>query len=102
MLTSHKFEHSIEWKDAGRPFLTTGRRLIDATTAAVRGTLGVTPKLSTGGGTSDGRFIAPTGAEVVELGPLNATIHQVDERVAVADLEQLAEVYERICAELLH
>ena len=101
MLKAHRVEHSIEWKDAGRPFLTTGRRLIDAATGVVRNTLGVTPKLSTGGGTSDGRFIAPTGAEVVELGPLNATIHQVDERVAVADLERLAEVYERICAELL-
>jgi succinyl-diaminopimelate desuccinylase len=101
MIAAHKLEHAIEWKDAGRPFLTTGRRLIDATTGVVRNTLGVTPKLSTGGGTSDGRFIAPTGAEVLELGPLNATIHQVDERVAVADLERLAEVYERICAELL-
>ncbi len=101
VLKNHKLEHTIEWRDAGRPFLTKGRRLIDATTKVVRGTLGVTPKLSTGGGTSDGRFIAPTGAEVVELGPLNATIHQLDERVAIGDLEQLGEVYERICAELL-
>jgi succinyl-diaminopimelate desuccinylase len=101
MIAAHELEHTIEWKDAGRPFLTTGRRLIDAASGVVRNTLGVTPRLSTGGGTSDGRFIAPTGAEVVELGPINATIHQVDERVAVADLERLAEVYERICAELL-
>lgn len=101
VLKSHGLDHTIEWKDAGRPFLTKGRRLIDAASKVVRGTLGVTPKLSTGGGTSDGRFIAPTGAEVVELGPLNTTIHQVDEKVAIADLEQLTEVYERICAELL-
>jgi len=101
MLKAHRIEHTIEWKDAGRPFLTARGRLIDAVSGCVRSTLGVTPKLSTGGGTSDGRFIAPTGAEVVELGPLNATIHQADERVAIADLEQLAEVYERVGAELL-
>ena len=101
VLRAHGVDFAIEWKDAGRPFLTQGRTLIEATRAVVRETLGVEPRLDTGGGTSDGRFIAPTGAEVIELGPLNATIHKVDERVAVADLERLALVYERLIARLL-
>jgi len=101
VLRRHGVEFAIEWKDAGRPFLTEGRTLIDAARAAVHEVVGITPALDTGGGTSDGRFIAPTGAEVVELGPLNATIHQVDERVAVADLDLLATVYERLLVRLL-
>jgi succinyl-diaminopimelate desuccinylase len=101
VLRRHGVRYSIEWKDAGRPFLTQGRTLIDATRAAVREVTGVEPRLDTGGGTSDGRFIAPTGAEVIELGPVNATIHQVDERVSVDDLERLATVYERLIARLL-
>jgi succinyl-diaminopimelate desuccinylase len=68
---------------------------------ATKAELGVTPELSTSGGTSDGRFIAPMGTEVVELGPLNATIHQVNERVAVADVEKLAHVYRAILTQIL-
>ena len=62
---------------------------------------GYRPELSTAGGTSDGRFVAPTGAEVVELGPVNATIHSIDERVLAADLDRLSEMYERVIARLL-
>lgn len=101
VLRRHGLDFEIEWKDAGRPFLTRGHALVDAAREAVRAELGVEPRLDTGGGTSDGRFIAPTGAEVVELGPLNATIHQVDERVAIADLERLTAVYQRLIARLL-
>jgi len=101
VLRRHDLDYAIEWKDAGRPFLTSGRTLLDATHACVREQLGVEAVTSTGGGTSDGRFIAPTGAEVVELGPVNATIHMVDERVAVDDLERLVGVYGALCARLL-
>ena len=82
-------------------FLTQPGRLTRSVLDAVRDTTGLTAETSTGGGTSDGRFIAPTGAEVVELGHLNATIHKVDERVAVADLEPLALMYQRVLENLL-
>jgi succinyl-diaminopimelate desuccinylase len=101
VLDRHRLDYAIEWKDAGRPFLTRGRTLLDAARGCVREALGIEAATSTGGGTSDGRFIAPTGAEVVELGPINATIHKVDERVAVADLGRLVDVYGAICARLL-
>jgi succinyl-diaminopimelate desuccinylase len=74
---------------------------VDALRAAVRAELGIETTLSTSGGTSDGRFIAPTGAQVVELGPLNATIHQIDECVRVEDLTSLSRVYTRVLAHLL-
>jgi succinyl-diaminopimelate desuccinylase len=97
----HGVKRSIEWRDAGRPFLTTGGALLDAVDAACVAELGARPARSTGGGTSDGRFIAPTGAEVVELGPVNASIHKVDECVAVADLEMLTRLYRRVMERLL-
>lgn len=91
----------VEWKHSAAPFLTRGGRLVDAVRSAVREEAGIDPALSTAGGTSDGRFIAPTGAEVVELGPVNATIHQVDERVSCADLDRLSRMYEGILERLL-
>ncbi len=94
-------DHHIEWRHSGEPFLTRSGRLIDAVSDAVESVAGHRPELSTGGGTSDGRFVAPTGAEVVELGPVNATIHSIDERVLVADLDRLSEMYERIITQLL-
>jgi len=94
-------DHHIEWRHSGAPFLTRSGRLIDAVSEAVESVAGRRPDLSTGGGTSDGRFVAPTGAEVVELGPVNATIHSIDERVLVADLDRLSEMYERIITRLL-
>lgn len=91
----------IEWRHSGEPFLTGPGRLVEAVGDAVESVAGYRPELSTGGGTSDGRFVAPTGAEVVELGPVNATIHSIDERVLAADLDRLSEMYERVVARLL-
>ena len=94
-------EFELAWATPGQPFLTPPGRLTQAVLDAVRDIAGLTVETSTGGGTSDGRFIAPAGAEVVELGPVNATIHKVDENVAVADLESLARMYERVLENLL-
>ena len=91
----------IDWRLSGEPFLTEPGRLIDAVSDAVEAVAGYRPELSTAGGTSDGRFIAPTGAEVVELGPVNASIHRIDERVLVADLDRLSEMYEYVVTRLL-
>ena len=85
--------YELDWNLSGNPFLTTGGRLISATRAAIQKVMNFNTELSTSGGTSDGRFIAPTGTEVVELGPCNSTIHQVNERVAVEELDQLADIY---------
>ena len=94
-------EFELDWATPGQPFLTPPGRLTQAVLDAVRDIADLTAEASTGGGTSDGRFIAPAGAEVVELGPVNATIHKVDENVAVADLESLAHMYERVLENLL-
>ena len=91
----------IDWRLSGEPFLTKPGRLIEAVSEAIESVAGYRPELSTAGGTSDGRFVAPTGAEVVELGPVNATIHSIDERVLVSDLDRLSEMYERVIDELL-
>jgi succinyl-diaminopimelate desuccinylase len=93
-------DYELKWRVAGKPFLTKPGPLTDAVQEAVRESTGLTPGLSTSGGTSDGRFIAPYGIDVVELGPINATIHKVNETVSVADLERLEHIYFRI-AELL-
>jgi succinyl-diaminopimelate desuccinylase len=92
---------SVDWALSGEPFVTTRGALIDAVRAALGAEADVDPDLSTGGGTSDGRFIAPHGVEVVELGPENATIHQVDESVPVDQLRVLARVYEAVARQLL-
>ena len=94
-------DYRIDWRLSGEPFLTEPGRLIEAVGDAVESVAGYRPELSTAGGTSDGRFVAPTGAEVVELGPVNATIHSIDERVLAADLDRLSEMYERVIARLL-
>ncbi len=93
-------DYELRWRVAGKPFLTQVGRLTTAVTAAVREETGLTPELSTSGGTSDGRFIAPYGIDVVELGPINATIHKVNEVVSIADLNRLERIYFRI-AELV-
>lgn len=92
---------SLDWALSGEPFLTAGGALVEAVRAAVAEVSGIEPELSTGGGTSDGRFIAPYGTEVVELGPANATIHKVDECVPVRHLIDTARAYERIARRLL-
>jgi succinyl-diaminopimelate desuccinylase len=94
------FRYTLDWHLSGEPFLTSAGPLIDATQKAVLEITGQTPELSTGGGTSDGRFISPAGAAVIELGPVNASIHKIDEHVALADPPRLTEMYLRI-AELL-
>jgi succinyl-diaminopimelate desuccinylase len=89
----HGLDADVTWTLSGLPFLTKRGRLVDAVSASIMEATGIAPELSTGGGTSDGRFIAPTGAEVVEVGVVNATIHSVDECVAVADLGRLVDIY---------
>ena len=91
----------LEWRLSGLPFITRGGELIGAVGEAIAAVTGTTTVTSTSGGTSDGRFIAPTGAEVVEVGPVNATIHKRNERVAVDDLAPLARIYERVMTNLL-
>lgn len=98
---AHDIDYELNWHLSGEPFLTKPGRLIDATTQAVSEFAGQTPTLSTGGGTSDGRFISPAGAEVIELGPVNASIHKIDEHVRVADVVHLTSMYQRITELLL-
>jgi len=95
------FEYDITWRLSGNPFLTEGGALIEATHVAVKKVTGYDTLDDTGGGTSDGRFIAPTGAEVIELGPLNESIHKINENVGLEDLEILTKIYEQILIELL-
>jgi succinyl-diaminopimelate desuccinylase len=86
-------DFDLTWTVGGLPFLTTPGPLVDAVREAIQATTGITTELSTTGGTSDGRFIAQVCPQVIELGPPNATIHKVDEHVAVADIEPLKAIY---------
>jgi succinyl-diaminopimelate desuccinylase len=101
MLNAHKLDYDIDWSLSGQPFLTESGDLVDAVVASISQVTGRDTERSTAGGTSDGRFIAPTGAEVVELGPVNATIHKVNEQVLAADLPQLTAIYRDILGRLL-
>lgn len=101
ILDRHHINYDIEWTLSGLPFLTPVGELVNAARTAIKNVTGTETELSTSGGTSDGRFIAPTGAQVLELGVLNATIHQINEHVNIAELEPLAEIYEQILVELL-
>jgi succinyl-diaminopimelate desuccinylase len=101
VLTRHGLRYTLTWALSGQPFLTPAGRLVDAVRAAIRDELGMETELSTSGGTSDGRFIAPTGAEVVELGSLNASIHKIDECIGVDDLRALSRTYRRVLERLL-
>ena len=96
ILDSHNLDYSIEWSHSGYPFLTPQGELVSACIEAIKKTKGIEPELSTSGGTSDGRFIAQEGTQVVELGPVNATIHQVNEFVLVQDLDDLSEIYYQV------
>jgi succinyl-diaminopimelate desuccinylase len=100
-LHRHMLDYEARWQLSGHPFLTAPGALVEALKAAIRSETGVQASLSTTGGTSDGRFIAPTGAQVVELGPVNATIHQIDECVGVEDLAVLARIYRQTLTHLL-
>jgi succinyl-diaminopimelate desuccinylase len=101
ILAAQDIEYDIQWQLSGQPFLTPAGALVEATMQSVAEVTGHEPELSTAGGTSDGRFIAPTGAQVVELGPVNATIHKLNEQVSVDDLPRLAAIYRGIMARLL-
>lgn len=101
LCAAHGLNVQLDWTLFGEPFKTPHGTLVDAVCGAIHDTTGLTPDLSTSGGTSDGRFIAPSGTQVVELGPVNATIHKIDECVAVADLDRLADLYYRILERLL-
>lgn len=101
MLQKHSLKHRISWNLSGKPFLAGNGKLVQAAQQAVKNVTKITPRLDTSGGTSDGRFIALMGAEVVEFGPLNATIHKVNECVNVDDLGKCGEVYYQIAEKLL-
>ena len=101
ILTRHGLKYEIDWRLSGQPFLTPAGELVDASREAIRSITGIDTELSTSGGTSDGRFIAPTGAQVVELGPVNATIHQINECVKAEELDTLSTVYGDILTQLL-
>jgi succinyl-diaminopimelate desuccinylase len=101
LLQRHKVKHTLDWFISGYPFLTVPGELSEAASRAVRERLQITPKLSTGGGTSDGRFIAPMGAQVIELGVVNQSIHKVNESVRVADIDKLHALYRRTLELLL-
>ncbi|BDF94545.1 MULTISPECIES: succinyl-diaminopimelate desuccinylase [Pseudoalteromonas] len=101
MLADYDFEYELNWIVNGQPFITEGGPLIDATVSAIKAVTGLDTALETTGGTSDGRFIAQTGAKVIELGPRNDTIHKVNECVSSDDLIALADIYERILEQLL-
>ncbi|MEO1244448.1 MAG: succinyl-diaminopimelate desuccinylase [Pseudomonadota bacterium] len=96
LLDKHELSYELRWHLSGKPFLTQPGRLTEATATAIRECAGIETELSTGGGTSDGRFISPAGVDVVELGPVNASIHQVDEHVRLEDVPRLTAMYRRI------
>ena len=101
ILDAHELEYGIEWSLSGEPFLTEPGTLLDAVTQSIEAVTGRQPVVSTGGGTSDGRFIAPSGAQVIEVGHVNATIHQCNERVKITDVPKLTQIYEGILERLL-
>lgn len=100
-LKKHKLNYDIQWHHSGKPFLTSKGKLLEACIKTIEEQRGYTPALSTNGGTSDGRFIAPMGTEVIELGVCNDRIHQIDERVKISELEILSDLYEKILKKLL-
>ncbi len=101
ILEKHQLKYELEWVLSGQPFLTPKGELVEATCKAIKDVCGYDTELSTAGGTSDGRFIAPTGSQVLELGPLNATIHQLNEHVKADDLSTLSRIYHRMMEHLL-
>ncbi len=101
ILNNHQLEYTLDWSLSGQPFLTPDGELVDATKQAIKSICNIDTELSTAGGTSDGRFIAPTGAQVVELGPINASIHKIDENININELDKLTEIYLEILERLL-
>ncbi len=101
ILDQFDMDYTLDWNLSGQPFLADSGALVAAVCASIKECLNTEAALSTAGGTSDGRFIAPTGAQVVELGPINASIHMLNENIAIADLDALTEVFQRILQKLL-
>jgi succinyl-diaminopimelate desuccinylase len=101
ILNKRQLEYTLDWTLSGQPFLTPDGELVDATKQAIKSICNIDTELSTAGGTSDGRFIAPTGAQVIELGPINESIHKIDENVNINDLNKLTEIYLEILKRLL-
>ena len=101
ILDNHNIDYTLDWHHSGNPFLTPVGDLVSACVSAIEETKDITPELSTSGGTSDGRFIAQEGTQVVELGPVNATIHQINESILVKDLEDLSSIYTKILTRIL-
>ncbi len=101
ILDRHELDYSIQWNLSGLPFLTAEGALVEAAQKAILESTGLNTQLSTSGGTSDGRFIAPTGAQVLELGPVNESIHKINENVKVDDINTLSEIYQKILQNLL-
>jgi len=102
ILQRHQLDYSIEWNLSGLPFLTAEGALVEAAQQAILQVTGAATELSTAGGTSDGRFIAPTGAQVLELGPVNESIHKLNENIKVADIDTLSDIYQHMLKFLLH
>ena len=101
ILDGHKLNYEIDWQLSGKPFITTEPELAEAAQTAVQEVMGYRANFETGGGTSDGRFVAPTGAQVIELGPSNETIHKANEKIALNDVDNLSVIYEKILINLL-
>jgi succinyl-diaminopimelate desuccinylase len=101
ILDEHKLNYDLDWRLSGEPFLTPDGKLLNIVRDSIKEITGIEAEVSTAGGTSDGRFIAPTGAEVIELGPANATIHKIDECVDINELSKLSNVYESIIKKLM-
>ena len=100
ILDGHGLDYELTWNLSGQPFLTPEGELVEAAVASIKQVTGMDTELSTAGGTSDGRFIAPMGTQVVELGPINATIHQIDENTNVAELDVLTDIYQALLQRL--
>lgn len=100
ILDKHGLNYTLNWSVSGQPFLTSNGKLVDAAKQAIKTVCNIDTELSTAGGTSDGRFIAPTGAQVVELGPVNESIHKIDENININELEQLTKVYQEMLKQL--
>jgi len=101
ILDNHNIDYTLDWHHSGNPFITPVGDLVSACVSAIEETKDITPELSTSGGTSDGRFIAQEGTQVVELGPVNATIHKVNESILVKDLEDLSSIYSKVLTKIL-
>lgn len=101
ILNKHQLKYTLDWSLSGQAFLTPPGELVSAVQKAINSVCNINTELSTAGGTSDGRFIAPTGAQVVEVGPVNESIHKIDENINVNDLEKLTEIYKNILVNLM-